>query len=397
MPAEPSSLGWVLSELGVSISVDETGAANVRMDPRLRRGISEREFFVDRRFDGDGSRVAPFGDLPDVFALMSARQYPDAVIHVAPGDYSWGDAIDPRSDVEPFDADLTVLGSGSGRTRVLQGEHDSAAAVFREQGRSLYVEGIDFVGRGIPGGVSNEHVLDVRNGRALTLVDVIVRDATAGDGLLAINFETVVLERTVAQGNAQDGLSYASPGDGQAPMYVLEADVLAVDNGLNGNAASQGSATHRATQIVRVGGRYERNPTNIEDTGLVSWNIDLKVADSTVFQPHEGGPVNLRVRGDKKEGTHSTAHLISGSYDAGGVVHAHETSSNGVPVYGFLRYSPLVGMVGTLPDAFSGDLDSHVAPAREGSYVDVLSYVDGHSGSSGTDDGPVAPDGRSSP
>ena len=119
----------------------------------------------------------------------------------------------------------------------------------------------------------------------------------------------------------------------------------AIANGVDGSTSSQGSTIHRDTEIVRVNGRYRNNPTNIEDTGLTSWNIGLSVKDATVTQ--SGGAVNFRTRGDKLEVTDGVAWLISGSYGEGGIVNARATTARDpaqTPIFGTINYSSLLDL-----------------------------------------------------
>ena len=364
----------VLEETGATVTVDQSGSASVQINLQSRQVSSSNVFYVDELSNGNGTQGNPYNDLPDAFARIDADNLSSAIIRVADGDYSWGDAIDPRAGISKgFNASLTVIGEGIGNTRVIQGTSDAAAAVFKEVGKSLYLEGIEFVGQGQGGTSANEDVLEVRNGQDLTLVDVLVRDATDGDGLYVLNFDTVVVYRSEALNNDADGFSYAKVGDNGDPMYVLEVELTATGNGINGRSNSQGSTMHRATEIVRVSGLYANNPTNIEDTGLTSWNVDLTVRDSSVYQSHEGDFVNFRLRGDKLEATDGTAWFISGSYNAGGVVHAHSTTAlDGTPIHSFIRYSSVFDKNAHPPGVMFADSNSQVVNPADGTYDDAF-------------------------
>ena len=336
----------VLTALDASVSVDSLGFGTVDIDLEQRKPSSSNTLYVDSNINlpaPTGSANSPFSDLPDAFDYIRLHGLSDATIYVAEGDYTWGDAINPATESSLFKASLTIIGSGPELTQVHQGVHDKAAGLFSEGGESLYVEGMSFIGLGDTGVMNyNEHAFEATGGVDLTFVDTVFTNAYDGDGLFVGNFDTVVVYDSQAIRNSADGFSYVKSSDGNAPMYVLEVGVIAAGNGKNGETSSQGSTNHRDSEIVRVNGTYANNPTNIEDTGLTSWNVNLDVKNATVFQGAAGDHVNFRVRGDKHEVTNGTAWFISGDYHEGGVIYASETTANdhqNTPVLGKIRYA----------------------------------------------------------
>ena len=332
----------VLEALEASLQIDESGSGSLEIDLESRKVATSNQFFVDELSNGDGSAANPFADLTDAFAAIDSQGLSSATINVAPGDYNWGDSIMPGGSLPNFSANLNIIGAGRNLTKVRQRTTDTYGAVFDEPGRSLYIEGVAFIGRGDPSSNVYEDTFRARNGQDLTLVDTLFRKSSDGDGLSVFNFNTVAIIDSVAAANGSDGFSYTNIDDGNSPMYVLESNVRATDNGADGKTSSQGSTIHRATEIVRVNSLYRNNPTNIEDTGLTSWNVGLTVDSPTVTQT--GGAVNIRTRGDKQEVTDGLAWLISGSYGQGGIVNARATTAVDpaqTPIFGTINYSSL--------------------------------------------------------
>ena len=339
----------VLSAIPANVTFDAADNATVVLDVEARKTVSSNVFYVDAAVaaaNPTGSPASPFNDLPGAFDHITTNGLSDAVINVAAGSYTWGDAINP--DFEPeagpkFKASLTVIGAGSELTKIYQGANDKAAGLFSEGGESLYVEGMAFIGLG-QGGINNfnEHAFEATGGVNLTFVDTLFTEAPDGDGLFVGEFDNVVVKDSVAIRNSADGFSYtATPGP--SPMYVIEIDVVAAGNGTNGEASSQGSTAHRNSEIVRVNSLYANNPTNIEDTGLTSWNIGITAQNPTAFRASEGDYVNFLVRGDKNDVTDGTAWFVSGNtLSEGGIVHARRTTANdaaSTEIFGNIEYT----------------------------------------------------------
>ena len=94
-------------------------------------------------------------------------------------------------------------------------------------------------------------------------------------------------------------------------MHVLGAFVAGVDNGRNGIWNSQGSSVHESVMIVRVGGVFKRNPTNISDVSAnVSFDLDVITANSTAAV-HAYKYLNLNVSGG------GIAYVIGGDHGKG--------------------------------------------------------------------------------
>ncbi len=327
----------VLNATNSTLNVDGQGNGTITIELISRKAAPDKIYHIGLI---DSIQYNEFNDLPDVFNQIVSDKVESATIYVGSGDFTWGDSIDPKasSTVHPslnssFSASLNVIGMGSELTRILPTAGSSAAAIFKEGGRSLYLEGLTFVGTGKDYDEANENALDVRNGTSLTLVDIVLQHAPKGDGLLCINFENVVVWESSALYNDADGFSYSNPAStGAEMMYILEANSIASINGLNGQSNSQGSTIHRATQIVRANNTYEHNPTNIEDAGLASWNFNLEMNNPRLPQVLFWGdenleittPINFKVRGDKHELKAGYAYFASGSFN-GGIVYSHTT------------------------------------------------------------------------
>ena len=331
----------VLEKLDAEVFIDDQGQGTLDIDLDARKFATSDTFFVDEQSNGDGSASNPFADIRDALVHIESLGLTSANIEVAAGNYTWGDVI--REDTgSTFNANLNVVGAGSNLTRIHQQPNERAAAAYDVPGKSLYLEGISFIGDDSALG----DVIEARRGKNLTLVDTQLRDSAEGDGLFVINFQTVVVVDTVATGNGADGFSYTrGSGSTIGAMAVIESNVRSDANGTNGQSNSQGSSTHRDVEIVRVNSLYRNNPTNVEDTGLTSWNVDVTTRNSTVSQL--GGNVNFRVRGDKTEVTDGLAWLITGDYGDGGVISAWGTRANDAaqtPVFGNIKVSSLIDL-----------------------------------------------------
>ena len=285
-----------------NVFVDSMGQGEVEIDLTSRRIESSNHFFVEASAGnaGDGTSSSPFSDLGGTIRHVNAMNYPDAVIHVANGTYSWG-TIQPRFD-------MMLLGQGVGST-VIQGDPSSPAIRSRRPDVSLFFEGVSVLG--------GSSALDARNGNRLTIVDSELAFANSGDGAQIFDFSSVVVKNVSLYDNHLDGISYHNALG--APMEVLEIDVQSYDNGKNDSWTSQGSTTHNTVDIVRVGGRYFGNQTNIGDVSSgTSWNVDIETSNAR----HEKD-YNFYLSGG------GTAWFISGEYDVDGVIRIQQ-NANGI-------------------------------------------------------------------
>jgi hypothetical protein len=85
----------VLDALDAEVLIDEAGQGTVLIDLEARKVPSSQTFYVDERFDGNGSAANPFADLPDAFARIDDLGLSNATIRVGAGDYTWGDILRP--------------------------------------------------------------------------------------------------------------------------------------------------------------------------------------------------------------------------------------------------------------------------------------------------------------
>lgn len=283
-----------------NVFVDSLGQGEVEIDLESRKIDSLNHFFVDDSAGtgGDGTSSSPFSDLGDTIRHVNAMNYPDAVIHVAAGTYDWG-TIQPRFD-------MMLIGQGTGAT-VIQGDPTSPAIRSRRPDVSLYFDGISIYG--------GSSALDARNGNRLTIVESELAFASSGDGAQIFDFSSVVVKDVFLHDNHLDGISYHNALG--APMEVLELDVHSDDNGKNDSWTSQGSTTHNTVDIVRVGGRYSGNQTNIGDVSSgTSWNVDIETSNAQ----HEKN-YNFYLSGD------GTGWFISGEYNVGGVIRVQQNAT----------------------------------------------------------------------
>ncbi len=275
-----------------SVRIDSTGVASADVHWEPRTLPSELDYFVDASVEipGDGlTAITPFGDLRSALQAASSAGVSGVTVHLAPGQYHWG-------DVGYVGTSLTILGSGIGESIVSPGQGDRYAAEVRRD--DLFVRGVTFAG--------GQTALDIRGSSSVTIIDSEVTGATSRDGLDIADVTSVVVVRSRAYGNAADGMSYTNPNG--RPMEILEVEVDASSNGLNGQWNSQGSTIHGSASIIRVGGVYSNNPTNISDVSRgESWNIGIRTAGATVAeQRHEY--LNFNVSGA------GTAYLIGGDH-----------------------------------------------------------------------------------
>ena len=241
------------------------GVATAEIDLDARKIPTNHVFYVDESAGpgGDGlSWASAFQDIHQAFGAVGAMPINSATLQVASGNYTWGDIENPGFS-------FNVIGAGSGNTMVGHTAGDRYAAEVR--GRDVYIEGITFLG--------GETALDIRNASQVTVVGSELSGATEQDGLNIANAETVVIYETISHHNHADGFSYTNPSG--ARMEVFEAFVVGSDNGQNSLWNSQGSSIHATVEMVRVGGLFERNPTNISDVSSgVGWNIDVTTRDA---------------------------------------------------------------------------------------------------------------------
>ncbi|MEM9587995.1 MAG: dockerin type I domain-containing protein [Planctomycetota bacterium] len=269
--------GQPASQLG-TIAVDSLGRASLDLDVSSRKVLTDNHYFVDQMAEpgGDGlTWSTAFRDIREAFDRIGATSVTRAEIHVGPGVYHWGDVGDVGFR-------LNIVGAGIGQTIVQHKEGDRYAAQIR--GRDTYVEGISFVG--------GEIAMDVRNVPLLTVVASEFKDSTQQDGLNVLNASSVLVIDSISSHNHTDGFSYANPS-GNA-MEVVEANVTANGNGLNLLFNSQGSSAHGTVRMIRLGGQYTRNQSNIVDvTSGPIWNVDVTTADAVSNDNELGGYVSL--------------------------------------------------------------------------------------------------------
>ncbi|MFK7817757.1 MAG: Ig-like domain-containing protein, partial [Planctomycetaceae bacterium] len=300
-----------------NVTVDHDGTPTVAIDLNARKTSTTNIFYVDETApaNGDGLTTATaYQNIAEAFdkidLLIGSNDA--ATINVASGTYTWG----YQNNIA---FDLNIMGQGIGVTNVIydanigtdpNNANNTYTAQFRRN--STYIEGITFDGD--DDGNSNTPsgsfiVMDVRNADALTIVDSEFKNAGTGDGLNIFNTDTVVVYNSIARDNDGDGFSYSNPNG--LSMEVFEAFANGSDNGLNGLWNSQGSTTHESVDIVRVGGTFERNPTNISDVSSgTSWNIDVTTADA--FANEQAGQyLNFNVSGG------GTAWIVGGNHGQG--------------------------------------------------------------------------------
>ena len=301
-----------------TVGVDLAGNPTVGIDLNARKTTTSNIFYVDDNYQGTvsgtiGSATNPFDDISTAFDQISGVG--NATINA--GTYTWG----YQSSIG---FDLNIIGAGIGQTVV---KYDDAlwtdpgnsankyTAQFRQN--STYIEGITFDGDdGVPN-TESFIVMDVRNADALTIVNSEFVNAGTGDGLNVFNTETVVVYGSIASNNFGDGFSYSNP-DGMA-MEVFEAFVDGSNNGTSGLWQSQGSTTHESVDIVRVGGVFTGNPTNISDVSSgTSWNVGVTTADATANE-QAGQYLNFNVSGG------GTAWIVAGDHSG----FAAKQSTNG--------------------------------------------------------------------
>lgn len=321
-----SSLGQVL------LTADGTPRVTVDLEARKIQNTETYYVDADAAPGGDGSTpAAAFDDIDTAIAEIEAGPAARATLIVAPGIYTWGDIGVPGFS-------MNVIGAGIRQTIVRHVDGNDYAAQVRAN--DIYIEGVSF-----EGGFT---ALDLRNMNHVTLVDTELYGATASNGVAIYNVDTVVVSGSRAHGNNADGFNYHTPL--QPDMEVLEIDSDGSDNGVNGLWNSQGSTAHETVKIVRVGGTYVRNPTNISDVGeSESWNIGITTADAQA-NTQGGEYLNFNVTGSVR------AWIIGGSHSAGSnsptVVHSRTDSQlRYVSQFGTLDGATLTGNAAIVDDA----------------------------------------------
>lgn len=308
--------GNPVSSLGRVFLTDD-GTPSVVVDLEARKIQNTETYYVDADAapGGDGAtRGRAFDDIDTAIAAIEAGPAARATLIVAPGIYTWGDIGVPGFS-------MNVIGAGIRQTIVRHVDGNDYAAQVRAN--DIYIEGVSF-----EGGFT---ALDLRNMNHVTLVDTELYGATASNGVAIYNVDTVVVSGSRAHANNADGFNYHTPL--QPDMEVLEIFSDGSDNGVNDLWNSQGSTAHETVKIVRVGGTYLRNPTNISDVGSgESWNIGITTADARA-DTQGGEYLNYNITGSVR------GWIIGGSHSAGvntpTVVHSRESSQ--------LRYSSRFG------------------------------------------------------
>lgn len=284
-----------ISRLG-RVFVDSTGTATITIDLDARKIPATDIFYVDENVSNPGigrTWDTAFRDINEAILAIRATGTSAATVNVAAGSaYTWGDA-------GQLGFKMNIIGAGIGHTIVKHASENEYAAQVRSD--DVYIEGISFIG--------GKTAFDIRNTSNVTIVNSEFARATDGDGLNIVNASTVVIYSSKAHHNDADGFSYTNPKG--SPMEVIEAFVNGSDNGLNGLWNSQGSTTHKTVRIVRVGGRFERNPTNISDVSSeTSWNVDVVTANASAND--QGSQyLNFNVSGG------GTAWIVGGDHSAG--------------------------------------------------------------------------------
>lgn len=98
----------------------------------------------------------------------------------------------------------------------------------------------------------------------------------------------LVLQRCVAAWNTSDGFNYKSSPFGGAGPLAIEVDCIGRYNGWDSEGTNNGSTTHSAGAMIRVGGDYHHNQNrNVHDIASAeSWNIGVTARNSR-------GPANM--------------------------------------------------------------------------------------------------------
>jgi hypothetical protein len=324
--------GSPVSSLG-RVFVTASGAPSVAVDLAGRRIARSTTFHVNAAAapGGNGSTPATaFDDIDTAIAAINAGATVRATLLVAPGVYTWGDIGVP-------DFAMNVIGAGIGRTIVRHAAGNATAAQVRL--RDVYIEGISFEG--------GATVLDLRNMANATVVDSEFSGSTTRNGVAIYNVTTAIVSGSRAHHNHADGFGYHNP---LRPMEVLEIFSNGSDNGQNGSWNSQGSTIHDTVKIVRVGGTYGRNPTNISDVGSgESWNIGITTAGARAND--QGGEfLNYNISGSVR------GWIVAGSHHAGPnsptVVHSRRSAQlRYVSRFGTLAGATITGNAAVVDDS----------------------------------------------
>ena len=291
---------WEIQDSGQPITpfgnvyIDSAGEASTDVSAENLKTPTNSTYYVDESAAPGGTGLTPgdaFDDISVAFAAIQAAGVGPVDIEVAAGTYNWGG---PTNIGFAFN----IVGAGPGQTIV---EHSPArASNARIAFNDVYIEGITFVGGG-----RNVHAHDMNN---LTIVNSEFLDATGADSIFTLDVEQIVVIDSLVSGSNSDGLSYTMRDD--SPADVLEVNVTSVDNGGGGIWNMQGSTAHRNVSVVRVGGLYENNPTNIADIHLGHhWHVGVTARNSSLL---EGGEYrNLYVSGD------TVNWIVGGSFEQG--------------------------------------------------------------------------------
>ncbi len=277
-----------------NVFIDDAGQASTDVSPQDLKVTATPTYYVDDDAAPGGSGLSladAFVDISDAFAALHMTG-PDSVnIEVAAGTYTWGDLIDPGFA-------FNIVGAGPGQTIVQHapGQSFNARVGFHD----AYIEGITF-----SGGPRNVYAHDLRN---LTIVSSEFLNATGSDAVLTLDVERIVIIDSLVSGSNNDGLSYTMSDN--SPADVLEVNVTSVNNGGGGLWNMQGSTAHRNVSVVRVGGLYEDNPTNIADVHSGHhWHVGVTARNSSLL--HNGEYRNLYLGGN------TLTWIIGGSYEQG--------------------------------------------------------------------------------
>lgn len=289
----------------------ETGEATVIDDLERRKIPLAMDFYVDASVvtSGDGSDPSTaYKDLREAFdaiSAISASSTTKATIHLAAGEYRWGDLSNPGFA-------FNIIGQGPGVSIVNHDETSIDEYAAQVRVADVYIEGITFSG--------GKNALDLRNMSNATIYNCEIKNASIGNGLSAVNVDQLLVKQVAVHHNFKDGLNYHNP---DSPMEVLEYNVEAYQNGQNGEWNSQGSTIHDTVKMVRVNSIFYQNPTNISDVNdSISFNINLDSSNALSNQ-QDGEYLNYNV------GTAAKAYIIGGEYSVGpapSVVHSHDQS-----------------------------------------------------------------------
>ena len=295
---------WGVELNGASVSpqtnifLDGAGNPSIDLDPTTRRTATNNVFYVDDDASPGGNGTSPtsaFDNIEIALDTIRATGVSAATVNVAAGSYTYGE-----TNNQGFA--LNLIGQGPGQTIINHGAGQNFNARMRDF--DTYVQGVTF-----EGGARN---VDARYMTRLTFVDTEFRNATGNDSVQTVNVNDIVIMNSTATGSNDDGFSYTMSNGESAS--VLEAFVNSSGNGGGGIWSMQGSTVHEKVSVVRVGGTYTNNPTNLGDIGSgTNWNIGVTAANASL---EEGGEyrnlyasentVNWIIAGDFSQGPGNT-------------------------------------------------------------------------------------------